>query len=140
MANSSKQSYVKKVLVDEAELERLQQRQLRDYSPELASLSRLKADMDSILRRSGLSPQEKLTRLSAVHGRFEKIRKDTGVLSCSSSSAPQVAANHDAQQPPTIDDNSTGDEENEVEAGDTEEEEVILEPLSPTSTKCEIWG
>ena len=65
-------SYVKKVLVDEAELDRLQQRQIREYSPELASLSRLKSNMDSILRRSNLSPQEKLTRLAAVQGRFEK--------------------------------------------------------------------
>ena len=71
---------VKKVLVDEAELEKLQQRQLREYSPELASQSRLKSDIDSILRHSGLSPQEKLNKLATVQGRFEKIRKDAGVL------------------------------------------------------------
>ena len=76
MTNSK--SYVKKVLVDEAELDRLQQRQLREYYPELASLSRLKSDMDSIIRRSGLSPQEKLTRLAAVQGRFEKNQKRCG--------------------------------------------------------------
>ena len=56
MANSK--SYVKKVLVDEAELDRLQQRQIRLYSPELASLARLKSNMDSILSRSNFSPQE----------------------------------------------------------------------------------
>ena len=82
---AASKSYVKKVLVDEAELDRLQQRQLREYSPELASLSRLKSDMDNILRPSNLSPQEKLTRLAALQGRFEKIRKDAGVLSSSSS-------------------------------------------------------
>ena len=73
MATSSK--YVKKVLVDEAELDRLQQRQLREYSPELATLARMKSDMDSILRHSKLSPQEKLTRLAALQGRFEKSEK-----------------------------------------------------------------
>ena len=77
---ATSKSYVKKVLVDEAELDRLQQRQLSEYSPELASLSRLKSDMDSILWRTHLSPQEKLTRLAAVQGRFENIRKD-GVYS-----------------------------------------------------------
>ena len=144
MASSNQQSYVKKVLVDEAELDRLQQRQLREYSPELASLSRLKADMDSILRRSGLSPQEKLTRLAALQGRFEKIRKDAGVLSSSSASTlPQLAVTHDAQRRPTVDYNSTGDEEDEDagekhEAGDSEEE--IPDPLSPISKKVRNLG
>ena len=71
---ATSKSYVTKVLVDEAELDRFQQRQLREYSPELASLSRLKSDMESILRRSNLSPQEKLTKLAALQGRFEQIR------------------------------------------------------------------
>ena len=109
MATSSK-SYVKKVLVEEAELDRLQQRQLREYSPELATLARMKSDMDSILRHSKLSPQEKLTRLAVVQGRFEKIRKDAGVLSSSAAiaSAPQVA-----ETPPTAnaDDESADEEE-----------------------------
>ena len=107
MANCK--SYVKKVLVDEAELDRLQQRQLREYSPELASLARLKSNMDSILRSSNLSPQEKLTRLAAVQGRFEKIRKDAGVLSSTAAAAialpPQVAP----PQPPQSTD--AGDED-----------------------------
>ena len=76
MANSK--SYFKKVLVDEAELDRLQQRQLREYSFELASLARLKSNMNSILRCSNLSPQEKLTRLATVQGRFLKNQKRRG--------------------------------------------------------------
>ena len=101
-------SYVKKVLVDEAELDRLQQRQIREYSLELASLSRLKSNMDSILRRSNLSPQEKLTRLAAAQGRFEKIRKDAGVLSSTAAAAialpPQMA-------PPPPQSTNAGDED-----------------------------
>ena len=83
------------MLVDEAELARRQQRHLREYSPELASLSRLKSDMDSILRRSNFSPQEKLSRSAALQDRFEKNRKDAGVLfSCAPAItlSPQVAA------------------------------------------------
>ena len=91
---SAIKSYVKKVLVDEAELDRLKHRQLREYSPELASLSRLKFYMDNILRRFNLSPQKKLTRLAALQGRFEKIRIDAGVLFSSATLAapPQMAA------------------------------------------------
>ena len=73
MANSK--SYVKKVLVDEAELDRLQQRQIREYFPELASLARFKSNTDSILRRSNLSPQEKLNRLAALQGRLEQKKQ-----------------------------------------------------------------
>ena len=146
MANSK--SYVKKVLVDEAELDRLQQRQLRVYSPELASLSRLKSDMDSILRRSGLSPQEKLTRLAVVQGRFEKIRKDAGVLPSSASaiaSPPQMAVASPKLETNAGDD-SDKDEDDEVEgkteheAGYSEEEEAIPDPLSPTSRKVRLLG
>ena len=45
---AANKSYVKTVLVDEAELDRLQQQQLREYSPELVSISLLKSDMDNI--------------------------------------------------------------------------------------------
>ena len=47
---AASKSYVTKVLVDETELDRLEQRQLREYSPELPFLSRLKSKMDNILR------------------------------------------------------------------------------------------
>ena len=135
---ATSKSYVKKVLVDEAELDRLQQRQLRKYSPELASLSLLKSDMDSILRRNNLSPQEKLTRLAAVQGRFEKkIRKDAGVLSSAAAIAPspQMAA---APLPST----DTGDENDDEEEAKKHESEVedIPDPLSPTSKKVRHFG
>ena len=140
---TTSKSYVKKVLVDEAELDRLQQRQLREYSPELASFSRLKSDMDSIFRRLNLSPQEKLTRLAAMQGRFEKkIRKDAGVFSFSAAIAPspQMAA----AQPPSTDAGYDYDEEEEEEAKNheskEEEEEDIPDPLSPTSKKVRHFG
>ena len=70
----------------------------------------MKSDMDSILRQSKLSPQEKITRLAVLQGRFEKIRKDAGVLyfSPAIASAPEVA-----ETPPTpkVDDESDYEEE-----------------------------
>ena len=149
MANSK--SYVNKVLVDEAELDRLQQRQLREYSPELASLSRLKSDMDSILRRYGLSPQEKLTRLAAVQGRFEKIRKDACVLSSSASaiaSPPQMAAA--SPKPETnAGEDSDKDEDDEVEGRQSmrrvtvkkkNKKKQYLTHFRPLQEKCDFWG
>ena len=144
MANSK--SYVKKVLVDEAELDRLQQRQLREYSPELASFSRLKSNMDSILRSSNLSPQEKLTRLAAVQGRFEKIRKDAGVLSTTAAAAialpPQVAPPQPPQSTDAGDEDVEEEEEEEEAAAKKHESEVedIPDPLSPTSKKVRHYG
>ena len=137
MATSSK-SYVKKVLVDEAELDRLQQRQIREYSPEIASLSRLKSDMDIILRHSGLTPQEKLNKLATVQGRFEKIRKDAGVLS---SSVAAIAPPQVPTAPPP--EGAKGDEEEEEEENAPKPEsgpEDIPDPLSPTSKKVRHLG
>ena len=74
-------SFLKKVLIDEGELDRLQQRQLRDYSPELQSMARLQTQMAEVLSRKDLSPQEKLSMLSGQQSRFDKIKKDVGVLS-----------------------------------------------------------
>ena len=58
---------VKKVLVEQAELDRLHQRQLQDYSPELHSLARLQTQMTKVLwrqkpfGRSKARPTPKLT-------------------------------------------------------------------------------
>ena len=103
------------MLVDEAELDRFQQRQLREYSPELASHSRLKSDMDSILRRSNLTPKEKLSRLAAVQGRFEKIRKDAGLLS---SSAAAIVSSFQVAPPP-----QSTDAGEEIDKNEEKEEE-----------------
>ena len=87
----SKSSYIKKVLIDEGELDRLQQRQLRDYSPELQSLANLQTQMAKVLARKDLSPQDKLSMLSGQQSRFDKIRKDIGVLSGGPAPTPAIA-------------------------------------------------
>ena len=42
-------SFTKKILIVQAELDRLQQRQLRDYSPELQAMVRLLNDIRDII-------------------------------------------------------------------------------------------
>ena len=88
-----KSSFIKKVLIDEAELERLQQRQLREYSPELGSMARYQAQMKEVMARSDLTAAEKLSILSGLQRRFDKIKRDVGVLSSSVAAAVPPAAN-----------------------------------------------
>ena len=69
----------------------MQQRQLRDYSPELQSMARLQTQMAEVLARKDLSPQEKLSMLSGQQSRFDKIKKDVGVLSGGPAPTPAIA-------------------------------------------------
>ena len=72
-------SFTKKILIEQAELDRLQQRQLRDYSPELQVMGRLLNDIRDIMARKMLSAEERMNMISGVQIRFDKLKK-TGVL------------------------------------------------------------
>ena len=72
---------VKEVLVEQAELDRLQQRQLQDYSPELHSLARLQTQMTKVLWRKNITADQKLDLLLSLQTRFDRLKKDTGALS-----------------------------------------------------------
>ena len=89
-------SFSKKVLIEQGELDRLQQRQLRDYSPELQSMARLQNHIRDIMSRKNLSAEERLNLISCEQIQFDKLKKETGVLS---GTLPAQAA--PAPQPPT---------------------------------------
>ena len=74
-------SFSKKILIEQAELDRLQQRQLREYSPELHAMARLQNNIRDIMARKNLSAEERLNIISALQTRFDKLKKETGVLS-----------------------------------------------------------
>jgi len=84
-------SFVKKVLVEQAELNRMQQRQLKDYSPELHSLANLHTMIAQTLARKDLSSGEKLSLLNTYQGRFDKLQRDTGAAQ-SAPAAPAAPA------------------------------------------------
>ena len=50
-------SFTKKILIEQAELDRLQQRQLRDYSPELQTMGRLLNNIRDIMASKKLSAE-----------------------------------------------------------------------------------
>ena len=68
-------NFVKRLLIEQAKLDRLQQRQLRDYSPELHSLSLLNTQIHDILNKNNMTAKEKLNLLSTVQARFDNLKK-----------------------------------------------------------------
>ena len=74
-------SFSKKVLIKQGELDSLQQRQLRDYSPELQSMARLQNHIRDIMSRRNLFAKEQLNLISGDQIQFYKLKKETGVLS-----------------------------------------------------------
>ena len=74
-------SFTKKILIEQAELDRLQQRQLRDYSPKLQAMGRLLNDIRDIMANKKLSAEERINMISGLQIRFDKLKNETGVLS-----------------------------------------------------------
>ena len=66
--------------MDQAELDSMQQRQLKEYSPALHFLARLQTHMAKTLVRKDLSTEQKLQLLSSYQSRFNKFQRDIGVL------------------------------------------------------------
>ena len=98
-------SFVKKVLVEQTELGRMLQRQLKEYSPELHSLARLQTHMAETLARKDLSNEQKLQLFSSYQSRFDTLQRDTGVLSSvplSSSNPPIVQQTSKVVDDPTL--------------------------------------
>ena len=57
-------SFSKKVLIEQAEIDRLQQRQLREYSPKLQAMVRLLNNMMDITANKKLNAKERLNSIS----------------------------------------------------------------------------
>ena len=67
-------SFTKKILIEQAELDRLQQRQLRDYSPELQAIGCLLNDIRDIMASKNLSAEERMNMMSGLQFRFNKLK------------------------------------------------------------------
>ena len=59
-------SVSKKGLIEQAELDRLQQRQLREYSPQLQAIIRLLNNMMDITANKKLNAEERLNSISGL--------------------------------------------------------------------------
>ena len=70
--------FTKKVQIEQAELDRLQQQQLRDYSQEPQAMGRLLNDIRDIMASKKLFGEEKINMISRLQIQFDKLKKETG--------------------------------------------------------------
>ena len=82
-------SFSKKVLIEQAEQDRLQQRQLGEHSSELQAMVRLLYNLRDITANKKLTADEKLNSISGLQIQFDKLKKETGLLN--GTMPPQVA-------------------------------------------------
>ena len=80
-------AFKKSVLVEAAEYDRLKQRNMREYQPDMSRLGRLQDQIHNILLNDKLSDQEKLALLAEPESHFNKLKSELGVLSASASSS-----------------------------------------------------
>ena len=144
-------SFSKKVLIEQAELDRLQQRQLREHSPELQTMMRVLNKMMDITANKKLNAEERLNSISGLQIQFDKLKKETGLLS--GAIQPQVALEAPATarpvQPKIIADKGIGlDIEQEKEEQEEHNEDVLEDKdksdqasaLSPQMAKVIRWN
>ena len=68
--SNSQSKFVKQILVEEGEYDRLRQRQFKDYSQEIRTMVKLEQQIVEILARKDLDPQQKLDLISGLQQRF----------------------------------------------------------------------
>ena len=73
-------------MIEKGELDRLRQKQIRDYNPTLLTLANLREKMDSVLSDSKLSSTERNQLLDSLMTSFQSI-KSNAPLSISSAPA-----------------------------------------------------
>ena len=144
-------SFSKKVLIDQTELDRLQQRQLREYSVELQAMGCLLYNMMDNTANKKLNAEQQLNTISGLQIQFDKLKKETGLLS--GAIQPQVA--HEAPlaarpvQPNVLEDKGIGSEiEPEKEEQEEQYEDVLEEKnksnqasaLSPQMARIIRWN
>lgn len=74
-------SVIKKILIEKSELDRLNQRQLRDHLPELQTIARHLNEIRDIMARIKLTIKKRINMIPGMQIWFEKLNKEIGVFS-----------------------------------------------------------
>ena len=61
-------------LIDEQELTRIVEKQIKEYNPGIRSLANLQQEMDGVVNNEGISPVEQLALYQSAQQRFRKIK------------------------------------------------------------------
>ena len=72
--------FKKMILMEEAERERLQQKQLREYDPLLSALARAQSHIDGILAAHDLTDEQKLSLFEIARQKFKKLKAAHGPI------------------------------------------------------------
>ena len=141
-------SYSIKMLILQAELDHIQQRQLREHLPELKAMMRFLNNMRDIMANKKLTADERINMISGLQIQFDKLKKETGLLGGAISPQGVFEAPPAARlvQPKILADNSIG-----VEIKPEKEEQYIdvlkkkdksdqANALSPQIAKVIRWN
>ena len=89
--SNTQSKFVKQVLVEEAEYERLRQNHYRNYSPQMRTMDTLKEFMFKTMMRKDLDDQQKIDLISGPQQRFNTLREETNTLNGESSAGAPAA-------------------------------------------------
>ena len=120
---------VKRVLIEQAELDRITQRQLLDYSPELHSMAALYQERIDVLARKGLSNGEKLQLLSSIDRRFDQLKRETNTLSSKVALKVSDGGDEEAAVPAAVE--ADNEEPVQDEAAAHEDQAPVVAPKTP---------
>ena len=102
--SNSQSKFIKQVLVEEAEYERLRQNHYRNYSPQLRTMDKLEEFIFATMMRKDLDNQQKLDLVSGPRQRFNQLREETNTLngeSITGLAAAPAAPKAEPKQEPT---------------------------------------
>ena len=100
--------FIKRVLIDQAELDRIRARQIRESSPEIQTVARLQDQLINILRRENLTADDKFSMISISDSRFSKLRGQTQIL-------PAITAPSQVKPETRLDNHEQTDQDLETE-------------------------
>lgn len=70
----------KMILIEEAELDRLRQKQLRDYDPTLSAMARAQTDLEAIISNKDLTDDQKSALIQTAQQRFNNLKSSRGAM------------------------------------------------------------
>ena len=99
--SNAQSKFVKQVLVEEAEYDRLRQNHYRNFSPQMRAMDKLQEFIYATMIRKDLDPQQKIDLCSGPRQRFNQLREETNTLNGESSSTGLGAAKPTTKVEPT---------------------------------------
>ena len=131
-------NFVKKVLVAKGELERLQQVQLREYSSPVSHMGDLHTIITQVLGDKHMSAEVKRKLLATYQTQFDKLQRDTGLLSGTASASGASEVQNTKEKPTESEAKTPKVEPEEGEISDADDKQEVEDPNEITVSKIGI--